>query len=124
MIALEIKKSDNRFYRPVAYWRESLPFAKNARALLIHRPRRITTHKLSKSDTHIAVKYHCGNTQCGDDNFTFLKAPEANDVVCARCEALAVKRGFPASSAIAKTHVHVGGLKAVRHCCNEEGESK
>ena len=92
------------------------PFVKNQKAKLIHRPISITVHK-SKSGYHMAIHYACGLMACGSKKFTFLEAVDDEDVVCERCETMAVERyKHPSSISICKKHVHLGGLKVHKTC--------
>lgn len=99
-------------------WTSCAPFVENSRAVLIHRPRRVTTHKIGpRWAAHIAIHAWCGNSMTGGKNFTFLDAPGKGRIVCARCEDNAVANGLPASSALVGHHVHTGGVVAVARCC-------
>ena len=75
------KKKDQRGI--IGNWRDSLPFVNNSNAVLIHRPRRVSVHRVL-GKMHIAIEFSCGQMSCGTKKFTFLQAPELNDVVCAR----------------------------------------
>ncbi len=47
-------------------WKACSPFLENARAVLIHRPRAVTTHKLGdKWAAHVSVQNWCGSTFSG-----------------------------------------------------------
>ncbi len=100
-------------------WATCRPFVENSKAVLIHRPRRVSMHRISeKYRAHIAVENWCGNTHTGGKKFTFLDSPTKGRIVCARCEQKAVESGLPSSSQLAGRHVHIGGVVAVAHCCN------
>lgn len=102
-------------------WLSCSPFVENSQAVLIHRPRTVATHKINdKYKSHIAIGYWCGNHHCGTTKFTFLDAPPEGKVLCSRCEEKATSAGLPRASDIAGRHVHVGGVVAVRSCCNDE----
>lgn len=99
-------------------WVSCRPFVENSRAVLIHRVRYVTTHKIGpKYPSHIAVHGWCGNASTGTKKFTFLDEPPEGRVVCARCEDAATGVGLPASSEIAGRHVHTGGVVAHMRCC-------
>jgi len=99
-------------------WSSCKPFVENSKAVLIHRPRMVTMHRIrEKYRPHIAVAMWCGNTHAGTKKFTFLDAPPKGRIVCARCEEKAVDAGLPSSSQLAGEHVHIGGVIAVAHCC-------
>lgn len=99
-------------------WISCKPFIENSMGVLIHRPRRVTTHKIGLTCApHISVHAWCGNSMSGTKKFTFLDSPSVGRIVCARCEANAIAAGLPESSALAGRHVHVGGVVAVAHCC-------
>ena len=104
-------------------WASCKPFVENSKAVLIHRPRTVTMHRISeKYRPHIAIWQWCGNTHTGTKKFTFLDAPPKGRIVCARCEERAVEAGLPSSSELAGEHVCVGGVVAVSHCCAEKEE--
>lgn len=93
------------------------PFVNNTRALLVHRPRQITVHKLAQHDPHLAVHYYCGNSACGVDNFEFMDSPPEDKLVCEKCEALAIAAGLPSSDELVGHHVHIGRTFAKQTCC-------
>jgi len=99
-------------------WKECSPFIENTKAILIHRPRYVTTHKISeKYKSHIAVENWCGNTFTGTKKFTFLDAPPDGKLLCARCEAMALKSNMPSAESLAGKHVHLGRLVPQQLCC-------
>lgn len=99
-------------------WKEASPFIENSRAVLIHRPRYVTTHKIGeKWKAHIAIECWCGNSFSGTKKFTFLDAPPDNKLLCARCELLAVKNGQPTAESLVGKHVHLGRIVAQQVCC-------
>ena len=103
-------------------WAACAPFIENSKAVLIHRPRRVTTHRISpKYAPHISVEAWCGNTATGSKKFTFLDAPPPGKLLCARCEQKAQQAGTPSSESIVGRHVHLGGVVAVQVCCTKEG---
>lgn len=112
-IALDAPKDRRRI---VTYWKACAPFVENQRGVLIHRPRTVTVHRTVKH-AHIAVHYYCGNASTGTKNFTFLDEPPADALLCARCEAEAVKVGLPSAHALCGKHVHEGKCVAVQTCC-------
>lgn len=99
-------------------WKEASPFIDNSRAILVHRPRYVTTHKIGeKWKAHIAVECWCGNSFSGTKKFTFLDVPPSSKLLCARCEANAVNHGQPTAESITGRHVHIGRLVAQQMCC-------
>lgn len=99
-------------------WTSSKPFVENKLAVLIHRPRHVTIHKISdRWPAHLGLHCWCGNCMTGTTKFTFLDAPPEDSILCARCESAAVANGLPSASELVGRHVHVGGVVAVRHCC-------
>lgn len=113
---LPLQKSKDQ--RAGIHWSSCSPFIENSKAVLIHRPRYVVTHKISaKYKAHIAIGYWCGNHCSGTKKFTFLDAPPDSKVVCARCEAKAIEAGLPSASDLVGRHVHVGGVAAVQTCC-------
>ena len=99
-------------------WASCAPFIENSRGILIHRPRNgVTFNNLSKGP-HVAIHYFCGMSMASDGkNLTFLAAPPADRILCARCEAIAVANGLPSADELAGRHVHKGGVVAVATCC-------
>jgi hypothetical protein len=101
-------------------WKECAPFIENTRATLIHRPRSVVVHEISKRwKPHLVIGNWCGNGFAGRKQFTFLDAPPAGKIVCARCEDAAVDAGLPSSETLVGRHVHTGGVVAVMRCCGE-----
>ena len=99
-------------------WSECSPFVENSMAVLVHRPRSVSTHRISdKYKAHIAVRGWCGNHFTGLKKFTFLDAPPDGKLVCERCELLAVKAGEPSSHALVGRHVHLGHVVPQQTCC-------
>jgi len=100
------------------HWKESSPFIENTRAILIHRPRFVVTHKISeKYKSHIAIECWCGNSFTGTTKFTFLDVPPENKLLCARCESVAVKHGQPSAYELTGKHIHLGRLVPQQVCC-------
>ena len=100
-------------------WKEASPFIENSRAVLIHRPRYVSTHKIGeKWKAHISVECWCGNTFSGTKKFTFLDAPPEGKLLCARCEEMATKRNLPTAHELAGRHVHLGRVVPQQICCN------
>jgi hypothetical protein len=99
-------------------WSSCSPFVENAKAVLIHRPRYVSTHKIGpKYKAHIAIGGWCGNSFTGRKKFTFLDVPPDGKLVCARCEAAAVKAGHPPSDVLVGHHVHLGHVVPEQTCC-------
>ena len=120
MLALMPPKRPAKWQREkLIAWKSSLPFLDNSRAALVHRPRTVQTVTIHK-EPHIAVLNWCGNGFAGKRNLTFLAAPPENKLLCARCEAQAVKAGLPSAYELAGRHVHIGHVVAVRVCCNNQ----
>lgn len=104
-------------------WTACEPFVENTKAVLIHRVRYVTTHKISdRWKPHLAVESWCGNSSTGTKKYTFLDKPPEGRIVCARCEDAAVKYGLPPSEHFANRHVHTGGVVAVARCCAALGD--
>lgn len=102
-------------------WTSCLPFLENKRAVLIHRPRAVATVAKSAITRYpyLISTMWCGTSMVHSEHWTFLETPPEGKIVCARCEALAVQNGLPASSELAGKHVHIGGVRAVKYCCKE-----
>lgn len=121
MIKLEKDPDVRKGSKGAVPWTACRPFVENSMAMLIHRVKHVTTHKIGpRWDAHIAMHGWCGNAMTGTKKFTFLDAPPAGKFVCARCEAKATAAGMPSSSALAGQHVHLGGVVAVQLCCTTE----
>jgi hypothetical protein len=97
-------------------WRSCLPFVRNDKGVLVHRPRRVTTYTHHRKP-YISIQYWCGNTCIGSKKFTFLTQPGVDELLCAVCEMKAAAAGQRASDALCGRHVHVGKTVAVRVCC-------
>lgn len=74
-------------------WASCAPFVENSRGTLIHRPRSGLLYNLHKTGPHVAISFWCGmGVSSSGENFTFLSSPPEGRIVCARCEAAAVRR--------------------------------
>ena len=104
-----------------AVWTRCAPFVLNERAVLVHRPREVTTYNLHKQP-HLAVHYWCGGAATGGIKFTFLSSPPENRLLCERCEVLAVAAKLPSADTLSGRHVHVGKVKALQTCCNKDAK--
>jgi len=121
-ITLERAKRPNVAVAVFLPWHSCQPFVENSRAVLIHRPRFVTTHRIaSKYHSHLSISFWCGAGSTGDKQFTFLDAPPDGKLLCARCEEKAVQRGRPSAHELVGRHVHLGGVVAVQVCCTKEG---
>lgn len=117
-IPLRIKSFNRKHGAP---WKSCLPFVDNKRAILIHRPRAVTTFELLGKH-HEAVEMWCGSVQTGRDKFNFQSTPTEGKLLCARCEANAVEAGLPSASEIAGRHVHEGRVVPIQTCCTNKEE--
>lgn len=117
MIKLPLKKSKIYPYNSKHRipWVSCAPFVENRVGILVHRPKRVTTHTFFKKP-HISIEYMCGNVASGHDKFTFLAFPSEDSIVCEICERNAVNTYLPSSESLAGRHVHIGRLKAVATC--------
>ena len=100
-------------------WASCAPFLENSRGVLIHRPMTVRTITLL-GETHLAIKYWCGNGVAGKRSLTFLSDPPAGKLLCEACERRAVDAGLPSAHELAGRHVHLGKIKAVQTCCGGE----
>ena len=100
-------------------WSSCAPFVENSRGVLIHRPRSAQTITIHR-EPHKAIHYWCGNGVAGKRNLSFLSAPPEDKLLCARCEAQAVKAGLPSAAELTGRHVHLGKVVAVRVCCDQD----
>ena len=120
---MKVSLQKDKRTRTGVHWTACEPFLENSQAVLIHRVRYVTTHKLGQRwPAHLAVGCWCGNTMTGTTKFTFLNAPPEGRIVCARCEDAAVEAGLPTSYQLAGKHIHTGGVVAVRRCCLDDSE--
>ena len=117
-LPLEKAKDLTRWAKGSLAWKSCSPFIENKRAVLIHRPRMVTTHKLGeKYAAHVSVSNWCGSTFTGGKHFTFLDSVPDGKLLCARCEEKAVNAGIQSSHELTGRHVHLGGVVAVQVCC-------
>lgn len=105
--------------RIAVVWSACLPFVENSRAVLIHRPRMVSTYNLHRR-SHLGVHYWCGNGSTGAKNFTFLEVAPEGRLVCERCEIAATLAGLPSTDELCGSHRHKGKIVAVRTCHTRE----
>lgn len=105
-------------------WEKSWPFVANPRGVLVHRVRSILqftwTNEPFKGDQHCHADYWCENG-CNfhpDDHEIVLVRDPGDRILCARCEGMAIANGQKSAEELAGHHVHIGGIRAVRFCCN------
>jgi len=104
-------------------WVATKPFLDNRLAILIHRPRSVSIHKIGdRWKAHISVECFCGTVFSGTKKFTFLDVPPEDRLLCVRCEDKAVKKGMPSADYLSGRHVHVGTVKAIKMCCVADGK--
>lgn len=120
-ILFPLRTKQRRTGREIALWKSSLPFVDNGRAILLHRPREITSYHIHKYP-HLAVHCFCGACFTGNTKFTFLAIPGDDKLLCRRCEDIAVHNGLPSADEIAGRHIHVGGLVPKQLCCKQEAD--
>lgn len=118
-LALQQRKRHSIHSDKILPWASCAPFVENSRGVLIHRPRSAQTITIHK-EPHIAVLNWCGNGFAGKRNLSFLSAPPEDKLLCARCEAQAVKAGLPSAAELTGRHVHLGKVVAVRVCCDQD----
>lgn len=94
-------------------WTKSLPYIKNNRGKLIHRPRYVRIYKTGKG-YHMAVTMHCGSIQCGSNKFKFTNNVSQCDVICLKCEENAVSSGLPTSYYLNNDSILIGGIDLLR----------
>lgn len=98
-------------------WKASLPFFVNSRGMLIHRVRSVRSfYTQGRQHRHDSVHYFCGAFCITHEN-GFTADPPKDRLLCARCEALAVRHGQPSATALTSRHVCVGEIRAHRLCC-------
>jgi len=103
----------------ISHWAEVEPFLENTRAVLIHRPRYVSVHQISKKYApHLAVETWCGTTYTGTKKFTFLDRIPKGRLLCERCEVNAFAHEQPSAESIMKKHVHLGRVIAQQTCCH------
>ena len=123
-IELKPKKGWSQPYlhgRECKNWTRSLPYNVNPRGMLVHRVRAGTTfYDVRGEERHSALMYWCGMTVCGYGGIDTTDDPPQNRLLCIRCEEMAIEAGQPTSQELTGRHVHVGSLRAVRECCQNE----
>lgn len=113
-LPLKAKPKSLSFYD----WDEAEPFVENTRAVLIHRPRFVSEHKISdKYPFHLSVQCWCGTSFSGRKQFTFLDRVPDGKLLCQRCEVAAFAANQPTAESIVGGHVHLGRLVAQQTCC-------
>ena len=101
------------------------PFVINSRGLLVHRPKSLGLHCVHEDfggSRHEHCEYWCGNSSNDTGNLTYLNDVESHLVLCTKCEASAVAAGRRRAEEIVGRHVHIGGIRAVAHCCDHSYE--
>ncbi len=117
--------ADRRERRTLPSPTHGLPFAKSERGVLVHRVKSVTFYAIYASP-HAALHYWCGmiGTSMFDGSshtdLTMMEEPEEGQLICHRCEAIAVSSGEQTSDQIVGRHVHKGGVKPQRTCCTSE----
>ncbi len=102
-----------------------LPFAKASRGVLVHRIKSVTVYAIHASP-HAAFHYWCGMTGTysydgtSRSPVTMLTEPEEDQLICHRCEAVAVANGERSSDQIVGRHVHKGRVRPQQTCCGED----
>jgi hypothetical protein len=120
MTTITLEK-EKKLWRGAIPWVACNPFLDNNRAVLIHRVRHVTTHKIgSRWPSHISIHCWCGNTMTGTKKFTFLSRVPDDRILCARCDDKAIESGRPSASDLSGKHVHTGGVVAIKRCCQQE----
>lgn len=95
-------------------WDEAFPFYFNPNGILVHRTRWVHDHFYYEKFSHETIGYWCGNLgQRGE----LLEFVPKEMILCARCESIAASNHLPTAEKLCGYHVHVGGIRAVRHCC-------
>lgn len=110
-------------YHGAFIWKKSLPFVDNARAVLIHRPKRVSDYQLGTRRPHIGIEYWCGNHVSGMEKFTFLAVPPEGRMICLACEEKAFLAGEKTSDQIVGHHVCKGRVKAYSACCGYKAKN-
>jgi hypothetical protein len=118
-IDCKIRKRDYDGVRKsrVVHWKRCLPFISNPRAILIHRTKSARTYFWDGEPSHNSFGYWCGN---GGHSSDPVAVPPAGRLLCARCEAAALKAGQPTADSLAGFHVHLGELRARKLCCLDD----
>lgn len=123
---IEVEPRHRTHDEAYVHWVKVVPFFANPRGVLVHRVRHACTIVHDGKLSHNHASYWCGNgcNSHGLDGWT--ESPEQNQVLCQKCEQMAVAAGMPPADELAGRHVHVGRAKAVRTCCpavNSEGKA-
>lgn len=105
-------------YKLKARWKSCAHFVINKRAKLIHRPKSVNQY-----EKHIAVGLMCGGTFSAEFGiFDFTNDLNSEVIVCARCEAYALENGHDSAQKVTGLkHVHIGGVRPYKLCCDEVG---
>lgn len=100
-------------------WKKALPFVDNPRGILIHRTRSVRTFFWDGELTHSHAFYFCGGA-CNFHGNVFCEVPPEDRILCALCESNAVAHGYEPAEQIAGRHVHIGGIRAYKMCCQQD----
>ena len=102
----------------------SAPFFKNPNGVLIHRIKALyKLEREGRAEPWWIIDYWCGNVGRSYDGETELLFTPGSELVCARCEAIAVGRGEKTSSKLVGRHVCVGVCRPV-NVCSQHRDSK
>lgn len=105
---------------------QGAPFFFNPRGLLVHRVRSVFQLEWNDPGVYFygepwwIVEYWCENSGRTDKHDNGLIWTPGDKLVCARCEANAVKAREKTSDQIVGRHVHIGALRPHRLCCTNE----
>lgn len=106
-------------------WKSCLPFVDTKRGKLIHRPREVSTRTHFKFP-YLAIHHFCGTGICSSpkDTTFFSSVDDNGKLLCARCEAEAIKSGLPSAEELCGKHVHTGRLKPIMACKHTSDKAK
>ena len=96
--------------------KESAPFLRNPRGLLIHRPR---TAAVRVWPSGRWPSYTVADCWCGcvfTKRTEFIADIQPGELLCKRCEIAAVRAGLPSAEEITGHHVCIGGVRAYNAC--------
>ncbi len=96
-----------------------MPFSVNPRGVLVHRVKFVCSHfDVFDQEMRHTTHQWCGNMAHATE---LVSVPPDGRLLCARCEAAAVKAGEKPSAELVGKHVCLGAIRAKRLCClNEE----
>ena len=111
-IKLPLKKFDKReLGENVTHWVSSKPFVRNCSGQLTHRPKYAYSQKMSFGALWFHVGYWCGAQANGAKKLSFIDKPDESEPLCPKCEAMALKNGYPSADLVVGSSVYISNTK-------------